>query len=45
MVRNNEGLTKTYNRFHDPYEREPGMRSSASCTPRWIGRCSRVWLG
>jgi hypothetical protein len=21
MVRNNEGLTKTYNRFHDPYER------------------------
>jgi hypothetical protein len=21
MIRNNEGLTKTYNRFHDPYER------------------------
>jgi hypothetical protein len=21
MVRNNQGLTKTYNRFHDPYER------------------------
>ena len=20
MVKNNEGLTKTYNRFHDPYE-------------------------
>jgi hypothetical protein len=23
MVRNNEGLTKTYNRFHDPDERSP----------------------
>jgi len=23
MVRNNEGLTKTYNRFHDPEERDP----------------------
>ena len=23
MVRNNEGLTKTYNRFHDPYENDP----------------------
>ena len=23
MVRNNEGLTKTYNRFHDPYEDDP----------------------
>ncbi|MBP1468420.1 N-6 DNA methylase [Candidatus Chloroploca sp. M-50] len=23
MVRNNEGLTKTYNRFHDPYEHDP----------------------
>ena len=23
MVRNNEGLTKTYNRFHDPDERTP----------------------
>lgn len=25
MVRNNEGLTKTYNRFHDPYDRDPGI--------------------
>lgn len=25
MVRNNEGLTKTYNRFHDPDERGPGI--------------------
>ena len=23
MVGNNEGLTKTYNRFHDPNERRP----------------------
>ena len=23
MIRNNEGLTKTYNRFHDPNERDP----------------------
>jgi hypothetical protein len=23
MVKNNEGLTKTYNRFHDPNERDP----------------------
>jgi len=23
MVRNDEGLTKTYNRFHDPYEGDP----------------------
>lgn len=26
MVRNNEGLTKTYNRFHDPAERSPDIR-------------------
>ncbi len=25
MVRNGEGLTKTYNRFHDPDERDPGI--------------------
>ena len=25
MVRNNKGLTKTYNRFHDPHERDPGI--------------------
>ena len=23
MIKNNEGLTKTYNRFHDPDERDP----------------------
>jgi hypothetical protein len=25
MVANDEGLTKTYNRFHDPYEHDPGI--------------------
>ena len=25
MVDNNEGLTKTYNRFHDPYEDSPSV--------------------
>ncbi len=25
MIENDEGLTKTYNRFHDPYENDPGI--------------------
>ena len=25
MVRNDEGMTKTYNRFHDPYEDDPAI--------------------
>ena len=25
MVRHNEGMTKTYNRFHDPYEDDPAI--------------------
>ena len=25
MLQNSEGLTKTYNRFHDPDERDPGI--------------------
>jgi hypothetical protein len=25
MIKNNEGLTKTYNRFHDPYEHDPDI--------------------
>ncbi len=25
LLRNDEGLTKTYNRFHDPYEHDPGI--------------------
>ena len=36
MVRNNEGLTKTYNRFHDPNEDSPRSLACASCTPPWI---------
>ena len=27
MARKNEGLTKTYNRFHDPSERDPGIET------------------
>jgi hypothetical protein len=26
MIASNEGLTKTYNRFHDPYERSPAIK-------------------
>jgi hypothetical protein len=26
MVKNNEGLTKTYNRFHDPNETSPAIQ-------------------
>src|SRR5262249_40575169 len=26
MIVSNEGLTKTYNRFHDPYERSPEIK-------------------
>ena len=36
MVRNDEGLTKTYNRFHDPTSTTRRSSSSASSTPRWI---------
>ena len=25
MIRNDEGMTKTYNRFHDPYENDPDI--------------------
>ena len=25
MIENDEGMTKTYNRFHDPHERDPGI--------------------
>ena len=30
MVRNDEGMTKTYNRFHDPYEDDPEGPNSSS---------------
>ena len=32
MVSNNEGLTKTYNRFQDPDEARAEIAGSASCT-------------
>ncbi len=34
MVRNNEGLTKTYNRFHDPDERSPDILELARTARR-----------
>ena len=34
MVANNEGLTKTYNRFHDPDERADGHRAAARAARR-----------
>lgn len=39
MVRNNQGLTDTYNRFHDPDERDPGilkLREHGSRRPRCL---------
>jgi hypothetical protein len=30
MIRNNEGLTKTYNRFHDPEENDPEIQKLRS---------------
>ena len=46
MVRNNEGLTKTYNRFHDPDERDRRHPAScASCTPPWTAPSSTPTAG
>ena len=46
MIENNEGMTKTYNRFHDPDERDPRIaelrRASFGDGPR---RSPRLWLG
>ena len=39
MVRNNEGMTKTYNRFHDPAERSPeiaGLREIHTAMDRAV---------
>ena len=33
MIRNNQGLTETYNRFHDPVGKFPGLLKFAPCTP------------
>ena len=45
MVANNEGLTKTYNRFHDPTRRIPRSCGCASCTPRWTAPSSTPTAG
>ena len=45
MRESNKGLTKTYNRFHDPKERRPRSAGCASCTRRWTGRCWRLMAG
>ncbi len=45
MVKNNEGLTKTYNRLHDPNETSADIRSCASCTPLWTGPSSTPTAG
>jgi hypothetical protein len=36
MVRNDEGLTKTYNRFHDPDNHEPDIADEQN-RPRLTG--------
>jgi hypothetical protein len=46
MVRNNEGLTKTYNRFHDPDERDPDIAEAPRLsTPPWTAPCSTPTAG
>ena len=46
MVARNEGLTKTYNRFHDRAERAtPTSSGCGICTPTWIGRCCAPMAG
>ena len=45
MIRNDEGLTKTYNRFHDPDERDPISRNFVSYTQQWIAQCLPSTVG
>ena len=46
MIARNEGMTKTYNRFHDPAERAPPTSSAcASCTPKWTAPCCAPTAG
>ena len=45
MIANDEGLTKTYNRFHDRYENDPKSPNSATSTPRWTGSSSMPMVG
>jgi len=39
MVANNEGLTATYNRFHDPDERDGGIVKLRELHDAWTVRC------
>jgi hypothetical protein len=41
MVRNNEELTKTYNRFHNPHETSLDIRLMNACG-NLTGRCGAV---
>ena len=45
MVRNDEGLTKTYNRFHDPEKTTSASPNSVSCTPPWTASYSMPTVG
>ena len=45
MIRNNEGLTKTYNRFHALEEQAPTSSASASSTPPWTAPSSTPTAG
>ena len=35
MLTRQEGLTKTYNRFHDPQENDKDIVNYGNCTRRW----------
>ena len=44
MIRNDEGMTKTYNRFHDPYEDDPDiskLRALHAAMDRAVRVCPR----
>jgi hypothetical protein len=45
MIRNDEGLTKTYNRFHDPDERSPAILRLRELPPRWTAPSSTPTAG
>ena len=45
MVDTGEGMTKTYNRFHDPGERAPVSPASGNCTLRWTAPFSTPTAG
>ena len=45
MVKTNKGLTKTYNRFHDPADRAPDIERLGCCTRRWTPQCCAPTAG